>query len=46
MEREVTYTLQIWASDPLDERIEVLAMDPADMRYVLEIEPGYCLRMN
>ena len=46
MEREVRFSLQVWMSDPADEYIEVLAMDSSDMRYVLEIEPGYCLRMN
>lgn len=46
MEREITYTLQIFMADPTDEVVQVLAMDPGDLRYVLEIEPGYILQMT
>lgn len=46
MEREIRFELRVWMSDPADEYIEVLALDNADMRYVLEVEPGNVLRVN
>lgn len=46
MERTINYRLYCWFSETTDEDIQVLAMDPDDMGLILEVEPGYALRVN
>jgi hypothetical protein len=46
VEQQITYRLSVYFSDPDTDDVDVLALDSVDMRYVLEMEPGYVLRMS
>lgn len=46
MERTIRFRLVGWFSETTDTEYQVLGMDPEDMRYVLEMDDGFVLRMD
>ena len=45
MQRVIRYILRLWPSSIVDAPVQVLALDPTDMRYVLDLGDGQVLRL-
>ncbi len=45
MERVIRYILRLWPTSTFDASVQVLALDPTDMRYVLDMGDGAVLQL-